>query len=93
MVVPRRVEHPQGPCSAAAGVTVMVRILWSQLKAWCSTVGEWPAIVEGVLAKCQESEAGSPHVLRGRPAFALVYGTRAAVTSESIACRSCPPAV
>ncbi|CCW10590.1 hypothetical protein EBESD8_11210 [Rhodococcus aetherivorans] len=30
---------PGGLRSAAAGVTVMVRILWSQLKAWCGGGG------------------------------------------------------
>ncbi len=91
----RSCRAPGRPHRAPAGVTVTVRsrVPWAFPNTWCGAVREWPAIVEGVLAKSQESEAGSPHVLRGRPAFALVYGTRAAVTGESIARRSCPLAV
>lgn len=40
-------RHPQGPRRAAADVTVTVRSgsCWSVQKVWCSTVGEWPAIL------------------------------------------------
>lgn len=95
-VVLRRVEHPWGPCGAEAGVTVTVRsgMLWSQLKVWCGAARGVARYRRGCPGEePKESEAGSPHIVRGRPACALVYRTRAAVTSESIARRSCPPAV